>query len=128
MKATNKETQLRTLRTRLADFGWELVETDTEYSEWWLQEVWTIESLWTPRSLRVYLMLVLIDDITQDVLYEVRAYSEKPPYSIEPACPRFVDYRGEASFNLGHRWLEELEQFLLKLNELRQAQARNKTP
>jgi hypothetical protein len=49
------ETQLRQLEAALLEDGWAIVERESSPDEWWLDEVWLLESEWTPRGRRVYL-------------------------------------------------------------------------
>ena len=39
--------------------GWRIVERETPCSDWWLDEVWVIESLWSPVGVRAYVSFIV---------------------------------------------------------------------
>src|SRR5262245_51027908 len=53
------ESQRRQLEEILTDEGWIIVSRDVAPSEWWLDEVWTLESLWTPVGQRVFVSFLV---------------------------------------------------------------------
>ena len=104
------ETQVRTIRERLLEHGWSLREReDSPY--WWATEIWTLESEWTPRGFRLFLLL-LVDPMSSGArdVWAVAVSRERP-----------VDQRSswDAMLSIGHGWREQVPEFIAQLDALR---------
>ena len=51
-------TQQREIEAILADEGWIIVERQRQ-PEWWLDEVWELESAWSPTGTRAYVSFLV---------------------------------------------------------------------
>ena len=53
------ETQQRQLEELLTQEGWSIVSRDVAPDEWWLDEVWMLESAWTPTGKRLFVSFLV---------------------------------------------------------------------
>jgi hypothetical protein len=53
------ETQQRQLEELVVRDGWTIVARELSSAEWWLDEVWILESTWTPAGVRVFLSFLV---------------------------------------------------------------------
>lgn len=51
--------QKRRLTHALEENGWTIVAREIENLDWWADEQWTIESLWSPSGFRLYLTFLV---------------------------------------------------------------------
>ena len=52
------QTQQREIETIRAEEGWRVVERQRQ-PEWWLDEVWVLESAWSPTGTRAYVSFLV---------------------------------------------------------------------
>jgi hypothetical protein len=52
-------TQQVQLEEILAQEGWRIVNREAPCSDWWLDEVWTLESVWSPSGRRAYVSFLV---------------------------------------------------------------------
>lgn len=82
--------------------------------DWWADEIWTIDSVWTPQGVRGYLTF-LVDPIDTSEVWALSATPSRPKD------------RGEAEsghlIRLRHVWQKELDAWLDGLKDLRSAQS-----
>ncbi len=52
------QTQRTELRNRLAEHGWRVKGLEEDL-EWWANEMWLLESVWSPAGSRAYLTLLV---------------------------------------------------------------------
>ena len=53
------QTQQMQLEEVLAEEGWRIAERESPCSEWWLDEVWILESVWSPAGRRAYVSFIV---------------------------------------------------------------------
>ena len=53
------ESQKRQLETALLSSGWRIAERETGTSDWWAEEIWTIESTWRPVGFTLFLTFLV---------------------------------------------------------------------
>src|ERR1700741_434783 len=96
--------QQRCLLDQLRDTGWELVGTE-ELDHWWADEVWHLQSVWSPRTARFYLTF-LVDP--QFELHRKRKPGEGVWASFASASlpSQWQASEGQYTFSLGHGWMQ----------------------
>ena len=57
--------RFQVLRDALGEKGWELSPVELASGCWWAKEIWMLESTWSPREKRIYLLL-LVDPHWED--------------------------------------------------------------
>lgn len=70
--------QQRELINRLTHLGWEIVSQQRNDLEWWADEIWTVESVWSPHGFRVYLTFLVDPHPPSTGVWAVGASSEWP--------------------------------------------------
>ena len=109
------QTQRKELLNRLPEHGWR-VAGEEENLEWWADEMWLLESVWSPVGSRAYVTL-LVDPMVGpnrrkgEAVWAVMASLTKPISRLS----------AEAEFTLsfGQRWKEGLPEFFEHLSALR---------
>jgi hypothetical protein len=90
--------------------GWHVVEREQPFTdEWWADEIWTIESLWSPQGARAFLTFATID-LDHDLKYLV-ATRERPNHQAISET--------RSQMYLGRGWQNELPGFVESLGEFR---------
>ena len=56
----------------LPEHGWRVVSRTCEMLDWWADEVWTLESVWTPMGVRIFLTF-LIDPMDDNNVWALAA-------------------------------------------------------
>lgn len=59
------KTQARQLEESLLEEGWRIIERENS-SDWWAEELWTIESMWSPVGQRLWITF-LVDPLHEGV-------------------------------------------------------------
>ena len=52
-------TQRDEVAAALLETGWRLAERQLPAEHWWLDELWTLESVWSPQGRRAYLIFLV---------------------------------------------------------------------
>jgi hypothetical protein len=105
-----RDWQQRVLTDQLVKNGWEIVHRQREELEWWADEIWTVESLWSPHGLRVYLTFLVDPQPPSDIVWAVGASLEPPTSRIQA---------GEHGIVSRSFWPQEMPLFVAKLSKLR---------
>ncbi len=97
----------------------EIMNDESAWSnlEWWEDEIWILESLLSPKELKIY-MTFLVDP--QAAIYE-RKRGEHV-WAAKAALGRLKDWladEGVISLSLSHNWEKQLPDFLKGLDEPR---------
>jgi hypothetical protein len=106
------------IESQLAKRGWAIVEIEDQGLEWWADEIWRLESVWSPAGARAYVTF-LVDPQSSapdrkkgQGLWAVKASAVKP-----------VDWGttgpGEYTWGLGRCREEEMPGFFEHLEILR---------
>ena len=110
MKAQRTE-----LLNRLPEHGWR-VAGEEENLEWWADEMWLLESMWSPVGSRAYITL-LVDPMVgpnrrkDEAVWAVMASLTKPTSRLSA--------EGEFTLSFGQGWKERLPEFFENLSALR---------
>lgn len=101
--------------------GWEVlkVEDDLASSDWFVDELWEIESEWSPRGLKLWVTFV-VDPLTSNLserkkgqgVYAVKASRQKPT--------GWAIANDEVGLYLNSGWEARLPEFFDRLSALRQ--------
>lgn len=110
------KTQRTELLNQLPNYGWSVVSIEEEYLEWWADEMWLIESVWSPVGTPAYLTFLVDPQSSRsrkkgEDVWAVKASRTKPVERLP----------GEDEFEigLGRGWKDELPDFLHKLSVFR---------
>ena len=93
------------------NYGWNVAEIEQPFEdEWWSAEFWLIDSVWSPKGVRVYLTFLVDPMDGCDDIWAVHASKERPgqrPLDDDPLM------------SLRHGWQKELQVFLKSLDRFR---------
>jgi hypothetical protein len=109
------QAQRQELFNQLPEHGWRLANQEEEL-EWWADEMWRLESLWSPVGSLAYVTF-LVDPMSDgerkkgEDVWAVMASSIKPVSRLE--------VEGEFTLSLGRGWKQELPTFFQHLAALR---------
>ena len=109
-------TQRTELANQLPRNGWHIVNVVDSALEWWADEFWLIESLWSPKGFRLYLTL-LVDPMADSQRAKGQAVWAVGTTSEHPYDRHFAE--GKPLLSLGHGWRSRLAEFFAGLSELR---------
>lgn len=100
------EFQRQTIREKIIENGWKINEIEKVELDWWADEMWMIESVWSPTGETAFVTFLLEPENTEYV-WEIMVSKEKPEN-------RF------GNFTLSLKgWEEELPTFMTFLSEIR---------
>src|SRR5688572_14841602 len=110
------ESQKKQLEDALQQSGWRIAEREQISSDWWADEIWTIESTWSPmgRTLFLTFLVDLMQSGTRRPGENVTAIGcsvTRPRHREEAA--------GEPLIYLRPSWEKNLPGFVSRLKELR---------
>ena len=111
------EAQRAEILKRLGRHGWELSEVEDEMLEWWADEVWLLESVWSPPGARAYVTFLV--DPQSDTRNRKRGHGI---WAVKASAARPTDWlaeEGEYTLSLGRGWEEELPHLFEYLDALR---------
>jgi hypothetical protein len=109
------QTQRIELLNRLSEHGWR-VAGEEENLEWWADEMWQLESVWSPVGSRAYITL-LVDPMVGpnrrkgEAVWAAMASLTKPLSRVSAG--------GEFTLSFGQGWKERLPEFFEHLAILR---------
>lgn len=108
-------TQRTELAERLPRNGWRILSVEDSALEWWADEIWLIESSWSPQGFRLYLTFLV------DPMADAQRTKGQSVWAVGTSSERPHD-RGSAGgkplLSLGHNWQAHLAEFLAGLSEL----------
>ncbi len=105
------------LLNRLSEYGWRLAGNE-ENLEWWVDEMWLLESVWSPAGCRAYLTFLV------DPQFEGNRKKGEAVWAVMASMHRPVSsHKGEHEFllSLGHGWRNDLPLFFDQMNKLRRS-------
>lgn len=110
------ETQRTELLKQLPKHGWSMVSIEEDYLEWWADEMWLLESVWSPVGSRAYVTFLVdpqapISRKKGQCVWAVKASLSKPK--------KWLTEEGEFTLSLGQGWKEEMPAFFEHLSVLR---------
>lgn len=109
------QAQAQELFNQLPAHGWSVTNKE-ECLEWWADEMWRLESLWSPVGSVAYVTF-LVDPMSEgdrkkgEDVWAVMASPAKPTARLHVA--------GEFTLSLGQGWKERLPDFFAHLSALR---------
>ena len=111
------ETQRAEIQRRLAIQGWSIVEVEDQALEWWGDEIWLLESVWSPVGAHAYVTFLI------DPQSSTRNRRKgQGVWAVKASAVRPVDWltgAGEYTLSLGQGWEEESPGFFEHLARLR---------
>jgi hypothetical protein len=117
MKAQKTE-----LMNQLPKHGWsisEVIDNESEWNnlEWWEDEIWVLESVWSPKTSKIYLTF-LVDP--QAPIHGRK--KDEGIWAAQASLKRLNDWKGQEGvifLGLGKGWEKELPDFLKGIDDLR---------
>ena len=109
------QAQRADLLNLLPEHGWRVTGV-AEDLEWWADEMWLLESAWSPVGTQAY-MTFLVDPMFEgsrkkgEAVWAVTASSDKPMSRLQA--------EGEFTLSLGQGWKKRLPDFFQQLSSLR---------
>lgn len=112
MKAQRAEIQ-----SQLGKRGWNIVGVEDQSLEWWADEIWRLESAWSPVGARAYVTF-LVDP--QSSARNRKKGQDVWAVKVSPVRPGdWLKGVGEFTLSLGRGWEESLPDFFEHLAILR---------
>lgn len=109
------QAQRTELLSQLPEYGWRVAGTE-ENLEWWADEMWLLESVWSPVGSRAYVTFLV------DPQFDGNRKKGEAVWAVmsSPAKPdsRF-EVEGEFTLSLGQGWKNRLADFFAHLSALR---------
>ena len=100
------EFQRQTIREKLIENGWKITELEKHELVWWANEIWQLESAWSPIGKTVFVTF-LLEPEGMEYVEEIMVSKEKPDN-------RF------GNFILSLKgWEKELPEFMKYLSKIR---------
>lgn len=108
--------QAKILEDTIIDSGWQIVQK-LEMPEWWADEIWHLESVWSPVGLSAWITFLVDPQLDHSArrkaqyVWSVAVSAEKPNDRVQS------DFIHKMSLKSG--WEEDLNRFVDKLNTMR---------
>ncbi|MCA1618870.1 MAG: hypothetical protein LC795_06075 [Acidobacteria bacterium] len=118
-------TQRTELATQLLENGWQVISVEDYGLEWWADEIWLIESLWSPKGFRLYLTFLV------DPMAGGQRTKGQSVWAMGTSIGRPVDRssaQGNPLLSLGRGWRSHLAEFFAGLSGLRSQAAADALP
>ena len=109
------ETQRTQILNLLPDYGWRLVRAEEDL-EWWADEMWRLESVWSPVGSRAYITFLV------DPLFEGNRKKGEAVWGVMGSLDKPISHlKGEREFtvSLGEGWAQNLPVFWGQLSMMR---------
>ncbi|HTG92207.1 MAG TPA: hypothetical protein VL866_06455 [Pyrinomonadaceae bacterium] len=109
------QAQRTELLNQLPEHGWRVAKLE-ENLEWWADEMWVLESEWSPVGSRVYVTFLVDPQFDRqrkkgEAVWAVMASPIKPMSRLQ--------VEGEFTLSLGQSWKKGLPDFFAHLSKLR---------
>lgn len=111
------ETQRTELLSQLSEQGWQTASVD-ENLEWWADEMWLLESVWTPVGSRAYVTF-MVDPQFDGVRKKGEAVWSVMASPARPMSRLLV--RGKFTLSTGRGWTQGLPAFIEHLSDMRRS-------
>jgi hypothetical protein len=107
------------LESQLGRHGWNIVLMEGDTFEWWADEIWRLESTWSPVGARAYVAF-LVDPYSTTFTRSRKKGQYVWAVKASPVIPvGHLTEAGEFTLSLGQGWKERLPEFLEHLETLR---------
>ena len=102
-----KPYQKQRIQEALEANGWSLISKENR-SDWWINELWTLESTWSPKGLRLFVTFIFVED---EFLWDASASFE--------GVSDCGDKDSIARFDLANKWESTLDQTIKEISKAR---------
>ena len=109
-------TQRGELAKQLPENGWQVLVVEDSGLEWWADEIWLIESVWSPRGCCLYLTFLV------DPMADSQRAKGQSVWAVGTSAERPLgrgSAEGKPLLSLGHGWRSHLAEFFAGLAGLR---------
>ena len=110
------ESQKRQLEAAILENGWRVAKREAITTEWWADEIWTIESVWRPVGFKVFLTF-LVDPAYSGLGRPGEGVLAISCSSIRPESR--ADAAAGPTIYLRPSWEKNLPEFLSNIKEIR---------
>ena len=105
------------IESQLGKHGWNIVPVEDYTLEWWADEIWRLESSWSPVGAQAYVSF-LVDP--QSFTWKRKKEQDVWAVKASPVIPvGWLTEAGECTLSLGQGWKERLPEFFEHLDTLR---------
>ncbi len=98
------------LMEHLSEHGWRILPIEATELDWWADDMWVLESVWSPVGQRAYITF-LIDPQDTTMVWAIAASNRRPQSRRDAESGSLIRVR--------HVWSQELPAFLRALSRLR---------
>jgi hypothetical protein len=113
------QAQKAELFEQMSEQGWSVAKVEDWQLEWWADEIWLLESTWSPVGSRAYLTF-LVDPMVEDWQHRKKGESVWA-LQVSPSKPESrTSPEGCFQISLNQGWRKELPAFLKHLSLLRE--------
>jgi hypothetical protein len=109
-------TQREELARQLPENGWRLLGVEESSLEWWADEIWLIESVWSPQGFRLYLTFLV------DPMADTQRAKGQSVWAVGTSTGRPAgrgSAEGKPLLSLGPGWRSRMAEFFDSLAGLR---------
>lgn len=105
------EFQRQTIREKLIENGWKITELERGELDWWANEMWLIESVWSPIGKTAYITFML-EPMDAKEVWDIVASNEKLENRNDSANSFYLNIKSSG-------WKKKLSEFMKSISELR---------
>jgi len=114
------ESQQSDLEQRLSGNGWRVVSRERE-PDWWLDELWSVESDWRPHGLRLWISFLV------DPAHSAERRKGEGVWAVSVTVDRPTERQAaEPTYVIRRHWPESLNEILATAHRLRDSVAEYK--
>ena len=111
------EAQRAEIQSQLAKHGWNIVDVEDQALEWWGDEIWLLESVWSPVGVHAYVTFLIDPQSPARNRKKGQGVWAAKASAVRPV--EWLTGAGEYTLSLGQGWEEELPGFFEYLAMLR---------
>ena len=82
------EFQRQRIREKVTENGWKITELEKYELDWWVSEMWRLESVWSPIGKTAFVTF-LIEPLSIEYVWAIKISEEKP-----------IDWSGDLTLSL----------------------------
>ena len=111
------QAQRAELFSLLPEYGWRVAEIEEDL-DWWADEMWLLESVWSPVGSPAYITFLV------DPQFDGNRKKGEAVWAVMGSFRKPVSYlqgEDEFTFSLGHRWKDNLPAFFGFMHAMRRS-------
>jgi hypothetical protein len=111
-------TQKEELLKMLPSYGWNVFNAESYDLQWWADDIWLLESIWSPTGSLVYLTF-LVDPQINNIKHRKKGEGVWAIMASKGVPDTWQGSKAYPSLTLGQGWKDRLAVFLKELESLR---------